>query len=111
MVENTKTKYSDLQELGKCCSNTVLSLSGFHEQIIKVIEAKNKASASASSNVAFNQANAATSTVANLKNIDSNLSGAINKVQQLGQQVQLLLQSDLGQRNVNAAKLEEKTKR
>ncbi len=110
MVENTKTKYSDLQELMECCSNTVLSLSGFHEQIIKVIEAKNKVSASANSDVAFNQANVAISTVANLKNIDSNVSGAINKVQQLGQQVQLL-QSALGQSNVNVAKLEEKAKR
>lgn len=109
MAENTKTNYSDLQELMECCNNTVSSLSGFHEQIVKIIEAKKKASASASSSVAFNQAHDAASTAANLDKINSKLPGMINEVQQLCRQVQLLLQSGLGQSNVSVVKFEEKT--
>lgn len=111
MAENTKTKYSDLQELMGCCNNTVSSLNVFREQIVKIIEAKKKAFAGASSNVAFNQAHDAASTVANLDKINSKLSSAISEVQQLSRQVQLLLQPSLGQGNVNVAKFEEKTKR
>jgi hypothetical protein len=111
MAENTKTKYSDLQDLMDCCSNTVSVLNGFHEQTIKIIEAKKKVAANASSNVAFNQAHDAASAIANLETIDSKNSSAIGEMQPLSQQAQLLLQPTLGQRNVNVAKFEEKTKR
>jgi len=109
MPENTKTKYGDLQDLLECCNNTVSSLDGLRERIVKIVEVKNKASAGASSNMEFNKAHDAASTVDNLNKITVKLSSASNEVQQLSQQ--LLQQPTLGQRNVNVAKFEEKTKR
>ncbi|CAL7959947.1 hypothetical protein GAMM_120055 [Gammaproteobacteria bacterium] len=91
MTENTKTKFSDLQELVECCDSAADNLSKLHEQLVKIIMVKKKLSTSASSGVVFSQAQDIASTTVNLEKIDARLSGTIDEVKQLCQRVQLLL--------------------
>lgn len=93
-TKNNKTKFSDLQELVKCCDDVIDSFGRLHEQLIKIIGVKKQLSKSAGSNVTFGQAQDAIDATANLEKINAKLSGAIDEVKQLGQQVQLLLQVD-----------------
>lgn len=104
MTENTKTKFSDLQELIKFCNNAVDNLDNFHGQLVKIIEVKKKLSTSTSGNMVFNQALDVSNTLANLEKINSRLSGAISEMKQLSRQAVLLSQAALGQGNVSIAK-------
>jgi hypothetical protein len=89
---NIETKFDDLQELLKCCDGTLDGLDRLRDQLVKIIEAKNKLSDSASKNAVFNQAQEVVSSVANLKEINSELPSAISEMKQLCQQALLLSQ-------------------
>jgi hypothetical protein len=89
MTEDTKIKYSDLQELMKYCDNAIDNLNRLHEQLVKIIAVKNTLAKTISSSVVFSQAQNIVGAAANLEKIDARLSGAIEEVKQLSQQVQL----------------------
>jgi len=85
MAEETSEKV-DLQELLKCCDDTLSVLNNFSGRLDKIIEVKKKMAAEAAGDMAFNQGKGAMDAVANLEKINTMLLSAIGEIKLLNQQ-------------------------
>ena len=86
-TENKEKVFDDLQKLTGLCDSTTDILHKLCKQSLKIIEAKDKSSLSLSVNMDFNQANNISSSIDNLKKINSVAFSVAKKVESLRQEI------------------------
>lgn len=93
MTENTK--FTNTQDLIKCCNDTIDFLFELNYQLAQVIEAKSKLYTKANTQMNFSQCQEISDSKNNLEKIMTLLPSAISEINQIAQQIPELTQKKI----------------
>jgi len=93
MTENTK--FTNTQDLIKCCNDTIDFLFELNYQFAQIIEAKNKLYVKANTEMNFSRCQEISDSKNNLEKIMTTLPSAISDINQIAQQIPKLAQNNI----------------